>query len=365
MAIAVAVRPVDVAVTRRLGGLPPNWFASVMGTGIVANSIPALGVHSGVLYDLAFAVWLVAAGWLTVLSVLTIRQWRADPDLGRGWFRDPVISQFYGAPPMAMLTVGAGTLLFGQGVLGPAPAFGIAVALWLLGTVAGVASAVAVPLRMISAGQVRLSDAFAGWLMPVVPPMVSAATGAALIPHLPAGHAQQTLLFACYALFGFALAASVTGIAVLWAKLLRHGTGPAKLIPTLFIVLGPLGQSITAANLLGGLAPSVLPSPYGRAFEAFGLLYGVPVWGCAMTWLVLASVLVVRTARVNLPFSLTWWSFTFPIGTCVTGTAALAHRSDLGAFWVATIALYVLLVSAWTVVGTRTVRGAIRGTLFS
>jgi tellurite resistance protein TehA-like permease len=335
-----------------------------MGTGIVANAIPALGVHSGVLREVAFLVWLLAAGWLTVLTVLTVRQLRAEPETGRGWFRDPVIAQFYGAPPMAILTVGAGTLLFGQDILGASTAVGVSAVLWTVGTIAGVGSAITVPLRMIGSGPVRLSDAFAGWLMPVVPPMVSAATGAALVPHLAPGHAQQTMLVCCYALFGFAGAASVVVIAVFWAKLLRYGAGPAKMIPTLFIVLGPLGQSITAANQLGGQARSVLPAPYGHAFEVFGVLYGFPVWGCAMIWLVLAGTIVVRAARVNLPFSLAWWSFTFPVGTCVTGTAALASRTDLGMFWSVAVALYVLLVSAWLVVGTRTVNRLIRGTLF-
>jgi len=68
--------------------------------------------------------------------------------------------------------------------------------------------------------------------MPVVPPMVSAATGAALIPHLTAGSARQSMLLLCYAMFGFAAAASAVVIALLWAKLLRYGTGPAAMIPS-------------------------------------------------------------------------------------------------------------------------------------
>jgi hypothetical protein len=47
-------------------------------------------------------------------------------------------------------------------------------------------------------------DAFGGWLMPVVPPMVSAANGALLIPHVApsafGGQGRLTLLLACYAM---------------------------------------------------------------------------------------------------------------------------------------------------------------------
>jgi tellurite resistance protein TehA-like permease len=358
MVLAVAARPAAVNVDSRLGGLPPNWYASVMGTGIVANAIPALGVHSGPLFRLATLVWLLASAWLVTLTVAVIRQ-------GRGWLADPVVSQFYGAPPMAILTVGAGTLVFGKGILGPALALGISASCWVIGTVAGLASALVVPLRMIGQRRVQLSDAFGGWLMPIVPPMVSAATGAALIPHLAAGSARRSMLLSCYAMFGFAAAASAVVIALLWAKLLRYGSGPAKLIPTLFIVLGPLGQSITAANLLGAQAPGVLPAPYGSAFSAFGLLYGVPTLGFALAWLLLAGTIVVRTVRAGMQFSLTWWSFTFPVGTCVTGTAALARRTGLGSLSALAIGLYVILAAAWAVVGARTISRTVRGTLFS
>jgi hypothetical protein len=44
--------------------------------------------------------------------------------------------------------------------------------------------------------------------MPVVPPMVSAATGALLLPHTPAGQPRLTLLPACSAMFGLSLRAS-------------------------------------------------------------------------------------------------------------------------------------------------------------
>ena len=41
-----------------------------------------------------------------------------------------MISHFYGAPPMALLTVGAGTLLLGKDVIGAQAAVGIDWVLW-------------------------------------------------------------------------------------------------------------------------------------------------------------------------------------------------------------------------------------------
>ena len=117
--------------------------------------------------------------------------------------------------------------------------------------------------------------------MPVVPPMVSAATGALLIPHVGSAQGRLTLLLACYAMFGISLFASVIIITQVWSRLVTHKPGAAVMVPTLWIVLGPLGQSVTAAGNLGTAAAHVLPAPYAAGAAVFALLYGVPTWGFA------------------------------------------------------------------------------------
>src|SRR6202008_2605182 len=134
--------------------------------------------------------------------------------------------------------------------------------LWGLGTIAGLASTVAIPYLAFTEYKLEHRDTYATWLMPVVPPMVSAATGAALIAHLPAGQPRLTLLLACYAMFGISLFISLVTIALLWERLAFHGPGPARLIPTLWIVLGPLGQSVTAAGLLGNASRLAISAPF-------------------------------------------------------------------------------------------------------
>ena len=58
--------------------------------------------------------------------------------------------QFYGAPPMALLTVGAGALLLGPGLIGSHAAITIDAVLWPLGTITGLASSLAVPYLMFT-----------------------------------------------------------------------------------------------------------------------------------------------------------------------------------------------------------------------
>ncbi|BBA98906.1 putative C4-dicarboxylate transporter/malic acid transport protein [Actinacidiphila reveromycinica] len=352
-------RPADVF--RHLG---PNWYASVMGTGITANAAATLPVHAPGLRTAATAVWALAAFLLTALSAAWAVHWTRHRAQARAHAHHPVAAYFWGAPAMALLTVGAGTLSLGQDWIGARPALVVDVVLWSAGTALGLVTAVWIPYRVMTGAGAAADAAFGGWLMPVVPPMVSAATGAALVPHVAPGQGRLTLLLGCYAMFGISLFASVVIITQVWARLVHHAIGPAAMVPTLWIVLGPLGQSVTAANLLGDVAPLALPHPYAGAARAFGFLYGVPTWGFAMMWLALAVSITLRTLRGGLPFSLTWWSFTFPVGTCVTGTGALAVHLGSTPLKDAAVALYAFLAAAWLTVGARTAAGSARGGLF-
>ncbi|WP_248105016.1 TDT family transporter [Aciditerrimonas ferrireducens] len=358
--------PVDQAAEEpALRHVGPNWFASVMGTGIVANAAATLPLHLPGLLAAAEVVWVADGLLFVALLVATAAHWLRHRDAARRHGRDPAMAQFYGAPPMAMLTLGAGALLVGRHLLGLRLGVDLDWLLWGAGTLTGLAACVVVPYRMFTQIEVAADGAFGGWLMPIVPPMVSAGTGPLLLPYLPAGPDRQTLFVGLFALFGMSLVTALIVITLIWSRLVHHGTSGTARVPTLWIVLGPLGQSVTAAGLLAAEAHLAAPAHLAPAFEAFGVLFGVPVWGFAVLWIALVGALTVRTARRGLPFALTWWSFTFPVGTFVTGTTRLAGLTHLPAFRVAAVAAYAGLVGAWATVALGTLRSVLRGEAFT
>ncbi|GIE51290.1 C4-dicarboxylate ABC transporter [Amorphoplanes nipponensis] len=331
----------------------PNWFATVMGTGIVATAAASLPLAVPGLRTLATAVWALAGVLLTVLVVAAVRHRAA-------YTGDVVSEQFWGAPPMAALTVGAGTLLLGRDWIGEPAAVAVDAVLWTAGTLLGVVVAVVIPYRLRTRHRPGPDTAFGGRLMPVVSPMVSASTGALLVPYVSA---PTVLLVACYAMAGGSLVAAVLVFRGIWRRLVRYGPGAPRMVPAWWIVLGPVGQSVTAAHLLGRAADGVLGEPYASGAQLLAVLYGVPALGLALGWAALAAAITVRTARAGLPFSLTWWSFTFPVGTVVTGAAGLATRTGWAPLGALAATLCAMLLATWSVVAVRTVRGARRGDL--
>lgn len=213
----------------------------------------------------------------------------------------------------------------GPTIIGPDAATIVGAACWILGTALGLLSAVAIPYRMITSHTVADDAASGGWLVSVVPPMVSAATGAALVKHLPEGQFQGPMLLACYGLFGLTAVAGFLMLNQLWHRIIRHELPAAA---------GSGAHAVDRSGLSGtvdhGGPPSRQVAPgvagdYGHALSMFALCYGVPVWGFTMFWLALVSALTLRQFRDGLPFAPTWWSFTFPVGTVVTGTGALGR----------------------------------------
>lgn len=348
-----------------LGSIGPNWFASVMGTGIVANAGATLPVQFPGLRAVVELVWVFAAVLLAVLVVVVGGHWLRHPTSIRSHARNPQMTHFFGAAPMALLTVGTGSLLIGRNLIGESAAVSLAWVLWCAGTALGLYTAVRIPFLMFTQLSVEPDAAFGGWLMPVVPPMVSAAGGALLIPHAPQGAVRETLLYGCYAMFGMSLVAAMIIITMIWSRLMLYGTSGSARVPTLWIVLGPLGQSITAVGLLGVNASLVVSADLATMMNSFSIIYGVPVWGFAVLWIALASGLTFRTWRRGMQFALTWWSLTFPVGTFVTGTAQLAIHTGLPAFKVVAVLAYAGLLTSWLVVSVRTVRGSLRGNLLA
>jgi tellurite resistance protein TehA-like permease len=134
-----------------------------------------------------------------------------------------------------------------------------------------------------------------------------------------------------------------------YARLLFHKVATGGLAPGMWLVVGPLGQSIAGAYALGSAATVIWPQ-FGRDFVTAAIVYGLFVWGFANYWLALSTIATLRAVRTGMPFTLRWWAFCFATGMLTAGTDALyaATGARLFAFVAAAqLALHCLAIPAF------------------
>ncbi|HTJ25462.1 MAG TPA: C4-dicarboxylate ABC transporter [Candidatus Limnocylindria bacterium] len=343
-------------VLRAFAAAGPAWFTSVMGTGILGIGIVASPVSFPGQATLGTLVWGAAAVVFAVIVPLLVLRAILKPAALLATFRDPATAQVWGAPPMAAFTLAVGLMR----IVAPHADAAVrpAQALWVLGVVGSLIVVSVVPYLMVTRYELVLERALGTWLLPVVPPIVASVPAALLLPTFPASM-RSSILAIAFALLGIGLVLAAAFIVVFFSRLLFHKTPRGALAPSMWLVVGPLGQSIAGFSALGGAAVGVWPA-VGHMLSAAALAYGVLVWGFAVYWLGLAVVTTLAAARAGMPFTLGWWSFTFPVGVLLAGTDALWAATGAPLFAVAALVLLGLLVTTWTLVAARTAHAILR-----
>jgi tellurite resistance protein TehA-like permease len=335
----------------------PLWFTGVMGTGILAVTIGGSPIALPEQAPLATTLWLVASGALAALVALLVASLAEDRSRLFGTFSDPGAMQAWGAPPMACFTVSVGAMTIGRHIIGPAPAVHLAQGLFVIGAIGAIGLAFLIPFLMFTRHQLASEATSATWLLPIVPLIVASVPNALLIPTWPAA-LQSPMLAIGYAMWGCGIMLAAILIVLHYARLVQYRVPEGALVTSVWLVVGPLGQSIAGFNALNGVAPAVWPAP-APMLAGIGLAYGVAVWGLAAYWLIMAIALTVRGARCGLPFALGWWAFTFPVGVLTAGTYSLAALTGSAFFREAGLVLLSLLALAWIVVTVATTRYAL------
>ena len=336
------------------------WFTSVMGTGILAIvcAISPIPVPFG--RAIGAALWSADVVLFVALTLLWALGSLRTPGAFVETLRDPAKAQVLGAPPMACFTIAVGFLLVGTAFVPTAICVAAAQALFVVGVLGSIASAFAVPYLMFTHHEVTPEKIYGSWLLPVVPPIVASVPAALLSPTWPEA-TRGDMLGLAYALFGIGVILAAIIIAIFYARLTIHKVPEGALVTTMWLVIGPLGQSIAGMIALGKAAGPVWPE-LGHGLLLAGVACGMLVWGFAMYWLAMAAAMTIRAQRRHLTFDLSWWAFTFPVGVLTAGTDALYLQTRAHLFGVVSLALLALLATMWTLVAIETLRGAARET---
>jgi tellurite resistance protein len=287
--------PTDIAHTGdRLSHLPVSLFSSVMGiTGLAIawkKAHLALGVSEIIWQGLAIFGNAIFVLLLTLYAVKILR------------YRDEVLAEWHHPVRVNFFpTISIGLLLLGIVWLENSPQ--LAYILWMIGALLHLSFTFAILSSWLHHTHYAIQHANPAWFIPVVGNLFVPIAGMHFAP------SEVAWFF-----FSIGIVFWLVLMTIVFYRLFFHDPLPARLMPTLFILLAPPAVGfisyVALANTIDGFAR---------------VLY--------YTALFLALLLGSNVIRfVKNAFYISAWAYSFPLAAMTIATFVMASKSGLGFF---------------------------------
>lgn len=282
----------------RLKSFPIAWFSMIMGlAGFTIAWARATEILGWSISPAPYLLVLTTA-LAGVLAATFLAKLLRYPDEVRAEVRHPVKLAFVPTFSIALILL---SIAFLHG--SPIASFW----LWSLGTALHLVLTLYVLSSWIHHTKYEIAHLNPAWFIPVV--------GNILVPIAGVHHATPEISWFFFSL-GLFFWPVLT--AIIFYRLIFHGSLPERFMPTLFIFIAPPAVGfISYYNLVGGV-------------DAFArILYGV-----ALFFTLLVMVQVVYFAR--LKYFLSWWAYSFPLAAITIATLIMARETGAALyFWLA------------------------------
>ena len=348
----------------------PNWFAAIMGNGGVALVLQYYVSTLPFLWYLAAALWLLDIVLFILFSSLLITRFCYYPHHFKRMLKNATQPLFLGCIPMALITIVDGFIAFGIPILGQTWAIDLGITFWWCAMVLSLISAWLIPFAMFVMQEHTLKSMTPIWLLPMVACEVTAAAGGVFISYMSAD-IQTTVLMLSFALWSISLLLAFAIMTIFIKRLIIHSLPSQDLVPSIWLVLGPLGTGVFGLLTLGHAAQhiTVNVSPHLKAMidilPGIDLFVALILWSFAFWWLVTALISTAYQFIKGINFTMSWWAFTFPLAVFILGTFAMGTETKMLLFEIIGIFSTLLLLFFWITVIMKTTVGAFNQSLFS
>lgn len=328
----------------------PSWFASVMGTGILAMTSLFYSQYLPFLKNISFLLFYFNTVLFFILLIPWILRWIIFKKEALKDLEHPVISNFYATIAIGMLVLSANFLVIDKNLL-------IGEIFWFSGAFLTIFFGILTPYIMIRGEHVNLDHINPSWFIPPVGLIVLPIPGALLIPEF-SGLFKEFVIFLDYFGWGAGFFIYLALLAICMYRFILHHPLPSTLAPTIWINLGPIGAGTVALiNLVKNSGFITLKEP----FFVFALLF----WGFGIWWIMMAIIMTLHyIKRLKLPYAMSWWAFTFPLGAYVAASHSVSSIFNMELIDYIGFALYWLLVFFWSVTLINTGKHAYHGSVF-
>ncbi len=328
----------------------PSWFASVMGTGILAMNSFFYSSYLPFLKDFAYGLFYFNVLLFFILLVPWILRWVIFRKEALNDLEHPVISNFYSTIAVGMLVLSSNFIVLGKYML-------VGEIFWFVGAILTIFFGIIIPFIMFKGSHVKVDHVNPGWFIPPVGLIVIPISGSLIIPHV-SGIVKELVILLNYFGWGAGFFLYISLFAIVMYRFILHHPMPNTLAPTVWINLGPIGAGTVAlVNLVKNSQFVTVKEP----FFVFGLLF----WGFGIWWVIMAIALTLYyIKKLKLPYTMAWWAFTFPLGAYVAATHSISSIFKIQLIDYIGFSLYWLLVAFWIITLIKTSIRAYHGTLF-
>jgi len=328
----------------------PSWFASVMGTGILALTTLFYAEFIPFFYSLSKVLYYLNIFMFCILLIPWLLRWIIYPKNAKNDLFDPILSNFYPTIAVGMLVLSANFIIIGKNILW-------AQIFWFTGTALTIFFAILVPFIVFTGSHVKMDHINPAWFIPPVGLIVIPIPGSSLIKYF-SGFGKEIIILINYFGLGAGFFLYIALLAIIFYRFALHHPLPNVLAPTIWINLGPIGAGTVALINLVKVSNFIIAKD---VFYSLGLIY----WGFGIWWLIMAIFLTLHYIRnLKLPYAMSWWAFTFPLGAYVSGNHALSMVFKICSIDYIGFVLYFLLFFLWLITLIKTIIAVFRGSLF-
>ncbi len=328
----------------------PSWFASVMGTGVLALVSLFYSKYLFVLKDFAYELFYFNVALFFILLILWILRWVFFREDALKDLNNPIISNFYPTIAVGMLVLSADFIFIAKD-------FFMGEIFWFAGALSTMFFAVLILFIMFKGSHVKIDHINPAWFIPPVGLVVVPIAGSSLISHF-SGIFKEFVIILNYICWGSGFFIYLALLAICINRFILRKPLPNTLAPTIWINLGPIGASTTSLiNLIKNSAFVKIKEP----FFVSGLFF----WGFGIWWTIMAIIMTLYyIKKLKLPFTMSWWAFTFPLGAYVAATHSVSLLFKISIIDYIGFGLYWLLLLLWLLTLIYTVIRSYHGTLF-
>jgi tellurite resistance protein len=309
----------ETDVHDRLEHFPIAFFASVMGLAGLTLALHAasdLVPVAGAVSDAMLVVTVLA--FVSICAVYGRKAIRHPSAVASDW-QHPVKLAFFPAISISLLLIATALAPGFPGLAGP---------VWLVGAALQAGLTLAVVSGWIGHRPFQPMHISPAWFIPAVGNVIAAVAGPAL------GFVELSWLFFSAGMMFWAVL-----LTLVMNRLIFHDPLPARLLPTIAILMAPPAVGFLAWLSLNG----------GQVDAGARVLLNLAY--------LFAAIVVIQAPKFrNLPFALSWWALSFPVAALTIASLRFGALTGSGFHTGLGLALLVLLVAIVAALALRTGR---------